>query len=91
LQPALDIASEQRRKGYAREAILLVLKYYFEELRYQKVTISVHSNNEASLKLHEALGFKHEGIHRRTVFTEGRFYDNHWFGMTVEEFRQAYP
>jgi RimJ/RimL family protein N-acetyltransferase len=84
----LDIAPEHRRKGYASEAILLLLKYYFEELRYQKVTVSVHSNNQASIKLHESLGFKLEGVHRRTVYTEGRYFDHLWFGMTIEEFKQ---
>src|SRR2546423_12765394 len=29
----LNVAPEHQRKGYAIEAILLVLKYYFEELR----------------------------------------------------------
>jgi len=36
----------------------LILKYYFEELRYQKVTVPVHANNPASIRLHEKLGFK---------------------------------
>jgi len=43
----IDIAPEHRRKGYAGEAIRLVLRYYFEELRYQKVTVPVHSYNAA--------------------------------------------
>lgn len=31
------------RQGYASEAIKLVLRYYFWELRYQKVTVLVYS------------------------------------------------
>lgn len=85
----LDVALEHRRQGYASEAVRLVLKYYFEELRYQKVTVGVHSNNEASLRLHEKLGFQREGVFRRTAYTEGKYYDTIWFGITAEEFHEA--
>lgn len=84
----IDIAPEHRRKGYASEAILLVLKYYFEELRYQKVTVPITSYNEVSLKLHKHLGFIEEGRLRRTVYTRGQYFDTIWVGMTVEEFRE---
>lgn len=35
-------------RGYAREALTLVLRYYFRELRYQKVTALVYSFNQRS-------------------------------------------
>ena len=84
---AIDIAPEHQRKGYAKQAIQLVLGYYFEELRYQKVTVHVHSENEPSIQLHEQLGFQREGRHRRMIYTQGHFVDVIWFGMTIEEFR----
>ncbi len=83
----IAIDPQQRRQGYAREAIKLVLRYYFEELRYQKCTVSVHSFNPASARLHERLGFTLEGTHRRMGYSEGRYFDVHWYGITVEEFR----
>lgn len=81
--------AEHRRKGYAREAILLVVKYYFEELRYQKVTASVHSFNEASIALHERLGFRLEGRVRRMVYTRGEYFDLLWYGLTREEWEES--
>ncbi|MGF7059153.1 GNAT family N-acetyltransferase [Brassicibacter mesophilus] len=72
--------------GYAKEAIKIVLRYYFRELRYQKVNAYVYSFNERSLKLHESLGFQQEGRLRRMVYTNGSFYDEIYFGMTSEEF-----
>ncbi len=88
----LDIADEHRRKRYASEAVCLVLRYYFEELRYQKCTVVVHDNNEASVRLHEALGFQREGTVRRMVFSGGQYFDNIWFGITAEEFsRREWP
>lgn len=80
------ILPQHFRKGYASEAICLVLRYYFQELRYQKVTVRVFSFNEPSLRLHERLGFQQEGRLRRMVYTRGRHYDEVIFGMTTEEF-----
>jgi RimJ/RimL family protein N-acetyltransferase len=77
--------------GYAREAITIVLRYYFRELRYQKLTSMVYSFNERSLRMHEKLGFTFEGRLRRTVYTNGRYYDTIYFGMTGEEFDQIDP
>ena len=87
----LAIREEHQRKGYASEAILLLLRYFFLELRYQKVYVGVYSFNEASIRLHEQLGFQQEGLQRRMVHTNGGYFDNVLFGMTVEEFMQKYP
>lgn len=82
----LDIVQDQRRKGYASEAIRIVLRYYFTELRYQKANICVHADNPASIKLHGHLGFTQEGRQRRMVFTKGEYVDLIWFGITDEEY-----
>ncbi len=84
------IRREHQRRGYASAAILLVLRYYFEELRYQKVTVNVHANNPASIRLHEQLGYQLEGRLRRMVFSGGRYWDELHMGLTVEEFQARY-
>jgi RimJ/RimL family protein N-acetyltransferase len=86
----LAVQREHQRKGYASDAILLVLRYYFLELRYQKVNAGVYSFNAASIRLHERLGFQQEGRLRRMTYTNGRFFDDLIFGMTVEEFKQKH-
>lgn len=87
----INIKQGERRKGYASEAILLLLRYFFQERRYQKVTIGIYSFNEASIRLHEHLGFKREGCLRRLVYTRGSYYDQLMYGLTVEEFRARHP
>jgi len=74
------------QRGYAREAISIVLRYYFHELRYQKATVIVYAFNERSKRLREGLGFRLEGRLRRTVYTNGRLHDELYFGLTREEF-----
>src|SRR5215216_90903 len=82
----ITISREHRSNGYAAEAITLVLRYYFQELRYQKVTVTVFVFNDMSSRLHESLGFQLEGRIRRTVFTAGEYYDELVYGITAEEF-----
>jgi RimJ/RimL family protein N-acetyltransferase len=78
-------------RGYAGEAICLVLNYFFNELGYQKCNVGVYAFNQASIRLHEKLGFLREGRQRRSVYTAGRYYDNLLYGMTAEEFRARWP
>lgn len=87
----VSIAPAFRGRGYAAEAVLLLLRYFFDELHYQKVTADVYAYNDTSARFHERLGFVQEGRLRRVVFSQGQHFDMLVFGMTVEEFRVRYP
>lgn len=87
----ITIFREFWRQGYGTDAIKIVLRYYFGELRYQKANASVYSFNDASIKLHEQLGFKHEGRVRRSIYTSGAYHDEMLYGITVEEFAGHFP
>ena len=87
----VQVFPPHRRRGYARDAIRVLLRYYFGELRYQKCTVTIYEYNGASLALHRGLGFVEEGRHRRTVFTAGRYHDEFVLGMTAEEFTNDRP
>ena len=76
------------RNGYASEAIVLLLRYYFEELRYRKANAYVYAFNEGSCALHERLGFVREGTLREMIFTKGRPHDEYVYGLTKAEFEK---
>jgi len=82
----LAIGQGHRGHGYAGQAIRLVLRFYFEELRYQKVNAHVYGFNDASRRLHERLGFQLEGRIRRMIYSMGTYHDTLVFGLTAEEF-----
>lgn len=86
----LSVREQYRGHGYAADAILLVLRYYFFELRYQKANPNVYEFNDASIRLHEKLGFQLEGRRRRSAFSNGDFYDVLLYGITIEEFRELH-
>ena len=75
-----------RRRGYAEEAVRLMLKYGFMERRFQKCNSCCASYNTASIQLHQKLGFIEEGRLRRDSFYNGDYHDELLFGMTLDEY-----
>jgi RimJ/RimL family protein N-acetyltransferase len=82
---------EHKGNGYAAEAVLLIMRFMFDERRFQKCEAKVYDYNSASLSLHRKLGFTEEGRLRRHLFAAGEYRDELIFGMTAEEFRALYP
>ncbi len=85
----VSISRPYRGKGYAEDAVRLLLKYCFWEQRYQKCNSACLKNNPASIRMHEKLGFIPEGCRRRACFMNGQYYDEILFGLTREEFDAA--
>jgi len=81
----------QRRKGYAGDAICVVLRHLFHERRYHKVEAHVFEFNGGSQALFKSLGFVQEGCLRQRHFAAGRYWDVLPFGMTTEEFARQHP
>jgi RimJ/RimL family protein N-acetyltransferase len=75
-----------RGRGYGFEAKLIVLRYAFHELRFQKYNIRCLDSNQPMIDHAVRLGCQPEGRIRRNVYTDGRYYDDLLFGLTREEF-----
>jgi RimJ/RimL family protein N-acetyltransferase len=74
------------RMGYAEDAVRILLRFAFWEQRYQKCNSACVATNEASIRLHEKLGFVEEGRCRRQWYLSGDYHDDVLFGLTREEF-----
>ncbi|MGD9932155.1 MAG: GNAT family N-acetyltransferase [Dehalococcoidia bacterium] len=83
----ITVFREFRGRGFASEAIALLLRYCFDELRFQKANATVYAFNEPSIALHRSLGFTEEGRIRSNYYTNGEYHDELWFGITAAEFR----
>ncbi|WP_336211286.1 GNAT family N-acetyltransferase [Nonomuraea sp. LPB2021202275-12-8] len=86
----ISIGTSHHRKGYAGDAIVVLLRYMFHERAFQKAEAWVYASNDPSLALHRRLGFVEEGRRRRGRFAAGRYEDEFLFGMTTEEFTERY-
>ncbi|MFC4610354.1 GNAT family N-acetyltransferase [Streptomyces maoxianensis] len=86
----VTIGADHRRKGYAAEAVVMLLRFMFAERRFHKCGARIFAHNEASLALQRRLGFIEEGRLRDHVFFAGRHHDLVMMGMLADEFAQLH-
>lgn len=84
------IEEHHQKKGYARDALKILLDYYFNEVGYNKVEASVYGYNASSQSFHERFGFTLEGILRNHLYSRGRYHDTLVYGMLKDEFNSIY-
>ena len=72
-------------RGYAREAIDLVLDYGFSRLNLHKIQLGVHADHAEAIQLYERLGFTREGLLRQHLFRDGTYRDKALYGLLREE------
>lgn len=76
-------------KGYGTEAARLPLAYGFDTLNLHWVSSSAFAYNDRSLRMHERLGFKREGVAREDVYRKGRYRDRVLFGLLRAKFKRS--
>lgn len=62
------IDDSQRRKGYGKEMISLAIKYAFEFLKVNKISLGVFENNIAAINCYESCGFKKVILDKRECY-----------------------
>ncbi len=80
---------EDRHHGYGAEAIDTILRYGFEELRLNRVGLSVFEFNEDAISTYEKLGFRKEGRLRQALKRDGAFHDAILMSVLGSEWRQT--
>lgn len=86
----IALGREHWGHGYAEEAIELICRFMFGELRLHKVQAWVYSFNTRSQSMHTKFGMVLEGTIRDGQFTDGRFWDTLIYGMTAAEYFAKY-
>lgn len=75
----------QAGHGYMPEAVVLVLRYGFEELGLHRMQINIIPRNSASRRVVEKLGLREEGVAERYLEINGVWEDHLRFALTSEE------
>lgn len=76
-------------RGYASEAVSLLLYVAFMSLNLNKVYATVFTFNERSAAVLQQLGFKREGVIRENIFHVDKFVDDIMFGLLRSEYKPA--
>jgi [ribosomal protein S5]-alanine N-acetyltransferase len=79
------IDEAQAGNGYVPEAVVLVLRFAFEELGLHRVQIAIIPRNSASRRVVSKLGLREEGVAQRYLEINGVWEDHVRYAMTSEE------
>jgi RimJ/RimL family protein N-acetyltransferase len=80
--------SSDRRKGYGRDALSLMLHYAFKELNLFRLNANIPGYNQAGLHLFEKAGFKEEARRREAYRWAGSRWDGIFLGLLKEDWEQ---
>jgi RimJ/RimL family protein N-acetyltransferase len=76
--------SEARGRGYAKEAVGLLVAYLLSGYPAERIAAFTDVENTPAQRVLEALGFQREGILRRASFRDGRWCDMAAYGLLRE-------
>jgi RimJ/RimL family protein N-acetyltransferase len=62
-------------RGYASEAVMLLVCYLFGRKRVNRMQLNIHPDNAASRRVAEKCGFTFEGLMRGCWFHQGVYHD----------------
>jgi len=81
----LFLAESHWGGGHGTEAARLLTDFAFRERRLHRVYARVRTDNEASARIWEKLGYRHEATHREAVFHEGEHVDLELYAVLADE------
>lgn len=79
---------EHAGAGYTPEALVVLMRYAFEELGLHRVQIAIIPRNNASHRVVEKLNIRSEGVALRYLEINGVWEDHVRYAMTSEEWGQ---
>lgn len=83
----ISLLEKYQGKGYAFEAVNLLLNYMFYHNKYFKCLAKTYSFNKSSIALQRTVGFKMEGILKDSYYSKGEFIDVYLWGIDKNSFR----
>ena len=82
------LAREQQGKGFASEAISVLLDYAFDALRLHRVVAIADCRNAPSVALLERVGMRREGHFLENVWFKGGWADEYLYAILKDEWLQ---
>ena len=82
------IEPAEHGKGYGTEALQLMVDYLFLAKEIHRVQANTDPDNKASQRLLEKVGFKREGVSRKSSFVRGQWRDEYHYSILREEWKE---
>jgi RimJ/RimL family protein N-acetyltransferase len=78
-------------KGCGTDAMAILLRFAFESLNLNRISLDVFEYNQRAIRTYEKLGFQHEGRQRQLLNRFGRRWDLIYMGLLRADWEQANP
>jgi ribosomal-protein-alanine N-acetyltransferase len=78
-------------QGYTPEAVVMMCRYSFEDLRLHRLQISIIPRNRSSRRVVEKLEIRDEGVAERYLEINGAWEDHVRYAITIEEWQVRGP
>ena len=82
--------SRFRGKGYATEALLVILDFLITSLNKHRIIASIDPANLASIKLIERLGFRKEAHFRESLFFHVKWVDDLVYALLARKWKEKH-
>ena len=79
---------DDRRKGYGREALALLLRFAFEEMNLHRLSANIPAYNTAALAFFQKFGFVDEIRRRQALQLDGQVWDAISLGLLRAEWQK---
>ncbi len=72
-------------QGFGKEAVSAALNIAFKDIKLHRVEAGIEPSNKRSLRLIKSLGFRKEGLEKRTLYLRKQWVDLLKFAVTSED------
>ena len=80
-----ELGKEYWGQGIMAEALLAIISYGFNEMKFNRIESFVNSGNDKSVAILEKIGFQLDGMLREYEFARGKFIDQYCYSLLKKE------
>lgn len=77
---------EYRHQGFGTDAVRTLMRYAFDELRLHRLETTILEYNTISQALYKKCGWTMEGVKRRAVYRQGKYFDLQMWSIILAEY-----
>ncbi|HEV3221969.1 MAG TPA: GNAT family N-acetyltransferase [Puia sp.] len=87
-ETGITVSHLHQRKGYAKETMLGLMNFLFQEKGIHRIIETVDTENQASIQLFKSLSFRLEGHFLENIYFKGKWGSEYQFAMLKREWKR---
>jgi ribosomal-protein-alanine N-acetyltransferase len=83
----IEIITHLRRDYTARAPVTLLVEHLFNSKNIIRIQAECNPHNKASIRVLEKIGFKYEGLKRKSTLVQGEYLDGAIYSILKDEWK----